>query len=117
PAAPLLGQALPLPGDLSAPQARVPGATAPSPLEAIDALHDAGPPRRAFEAALALAAAHPDDPAAQWRAARAAVVMGLLEPTSVEQNPWYDEAIVLGERAVALAPDDLDALYWLAAAK
>ncbi|HET9947930.1 MAG TPA: tetratricopeptide repeat protein, partial [Longimicrobiales bacterium] len=53
---------------------------------------------------------------ALWRAARARVMVGMSEKEIVDQNSWYDEAIRLGDRAVALRPDGVEGLHWRGAA-
>lgn len=52
------------------------------------------------------------DVAALWRAARAAVVMGIAEEGSRNQNEWLDPAIGWADRAVELEPTNLEAIYW-----
>lgn len=54
---------------------------------------------------------------ALWRASRAAVVIGIVREGITAQNEYLDPAIVLGDRAVALRPHGLDALYWRGAAE
>lgn len=52
------------------------------------------------------------DAAALWRAARAAVVMGIAEEGSRNQNLWLDPAIGWANRAVELDPANLETIYW-----
>lgn len=111
-----------LPPPLSVPAAAQQGLTlrlevAASPLERADALYAEGAPASALRLLEERIERGPDDHAARWRAARAALSLGLLEASEEAQNRWYERAILHGERARALAPDDLDGLYWLLAAK
>lgn len=115
----LLGSS-PIAGGLGAQSASSP-LTAPPPVEAAlaraDSLYMAADLDASFAVAATLAAADPSYGAAGWRAARAAVVAGLLAEEEEEQNVWYR----LGEdhAARALLADSLaiDVLFWLAAAK
>lgn len=61
-------------------------------------------------------ASGPDDAGLRWRAARAAIAMGMLLPDGAERRALYDGALRHARRAVELAPDSHDAWYWLAAA-
>lgn len=47
-----------------------------------------------------------------WRAARAAVIVGIEQEGTRVQNYWFDPAIRLSERAVTLKPDGVDGIYW-----
>ena len=47
-----------------------------------------------------------------WRAARAAVVIGIEQEESLDQNHWLDPAIRLSERAVTVRPAGIDGIYW-----
>lgn len=55
---------------------------------------------------------HPRDYDALWRAGRSALVLGISEEESDEQNRWLDAAIEFGDRAVAERPDAINGLYW-----
>lgn len=57
----------------------------------------------------------PDHYEARWKAARAAVSVGLLQPTEEEQNAWYRTGIVHGREAVRVRREGVDGLYWLCA--
>jgi tetratricopeptide (TPR) repeat protein len=77
-------------------------------------VYASGDARRAFE----MLAAYLDgraDYEARWKAARAAVSIGLLEATEDEQNRWYQIGMTHGAEAVRLRPDGVDGLYWLTA--
>lgn len=52
----------------------------------------------------------------RWRAARAAIAMGMLVPDGPERRTSYDRALQHARRGLELAPADLGARYWLAAA-
>jgi tetratricopeptide (TPR) repeat protein len=77
-----------------------------------DVLYLTGEPRRAYEVLEAHLAADSTDYDALWRAARAAVVIGIGEEGSRPQNAWLDPAILHAERAVAVRPKGLDGIYW-----
>lgn len=88
-----------------------------SPIEAADALYFSGRPREAFALLERHLETSPGDYEALWRAARAAVVLGIAEEGVERQNDWLDPAIELGDRAVAARPDGIDGLYWRGAAE
>jgi tetratricopeptide (TPR) repeat protein len=77
-----------------------------------DLLYLAGEPRQAFAVLETHLATDSTDYDALWRAVRASVVIGLEEEGNTAQNLWFDPAIHLAHRAVALRPDGVDALYW-----
>jgi tetratricopeptide (TPR) repeat protein len=72
------------------------------------------------EAALEVLRAHlaidSTDAGALWRAARAAVAVGIELEGSRVQNAFFDPAIVWARSAVGLQPADLTSHYWLAVA-
>jgi len=82
-----------------------------------DALYFSGAPREAYELLKSHLEASPSDYEALWRAARAAVVIGIVREGITAQNEYLDPAIVLGDRAVAERPQGLDGLYWRGAAE
>lgn len=82
-----------------------------------DALYFAGQPRESYELLKAHLQSDSTDYEALWRAARAAVVIGIVREGITAQNEYLDPAILLGDRAVAQRPDGLDALYWRGAAE
>jgi len=61
--------------------------------------------------------AHPDNFDALWRAARGAVVMGLLAQGTDIENRWFMRGEGYARRATELQPDGLDGLYWLLSSK
>jgi Flp pilus assembly protein TadD len=52
----------------------------------------------------------------EWRAARALIAMGMMQPDGKERRALYDDALVHARRAWSLTPDNIDARYWVAAA-
>ena len=72
--------------------------------------------RGSLAAAEALATADPRG-AAAWRAARAAVALGMLAQEENEQNEWYRTGETHAARALAADSLSMDALFWLTAAK
>jgi tetratricopeptide (TPR) repeat protein len=84
-------------------------------LHAADSLYDRGDSEPAFALLDAHLLGAPADYQARWKAARAAVSVGLLQPSEEEQNRWYRRGIVHGSAAVRLQPDGVEGLYWLAA--
>ena len=96
------------------------GATPPAGVDAfarVDSLHTSFDPRASLEAAEALATADSGDVGAAWRAARAAVALGMLAEEEAQQNAWYLRGEVHAARAVAADSLSLDALFWFTAAK
>jgi tetratricopeptide (TPR) repeat protein len=81
-----------------------------------DLLYFAGRPREAYDLLERHLQEKPDDYDALWRAVRSAVVLGIQEEGTQQQNMWLDPAIGLGERAVAARPEGVDGLYWHGAA-
>lgn len=82
-----------------------------------DLLYFAGRPQEAYEVLQRHLEADPHDYDALWRAARAAVMVGMEEEGVERQNHWFDPAIVLGDRAVAERAGGVDGLHWRAAAE
>ncbi len=115
----LLGSS-PIAGGLGAQSTSSP-LTAPPLAETVlaraDSLYAAADVDASFAVAEALAAVDPSDGAAGWRAARAAVVLGLLAEEEEEQNAWYRRGEGHAARAVSADSLAIDALFWLAAAK
>lgn len=96
------------------------GRAQPSSSDAVvgaDELYFAGSPLGAYELLTAHLEANPTDYEALWRAARAAVVVGVVKEGITAQNEWLDPAIVLGDRAVAERAEGVDGLYWRGAAE
>jgi tetratricopeptide (TPR) repeat protein len=82
-----------------------------------DELYFAGSPQEAYDLLKVHLETHPSDYEALWRAARAAVVVGVVKEGITAQNEWLDPAIVLGDRAVAERSEGIDGLYWRGAAE
>lgn len=82
-----------------------------------DLLYFAGQPREAYDLLVARLEADPRNYGLLWRAARAAVMVGMEEEGVERQNWWLDPAIVLGDRAVAEKPEGIDGLHWRGAAE
>jgi tetratricopeptide (TPR) repeat protein len=59
----------------------------------------------------------PSDFDARWRAARAAVYLGILATGTEIENRWFHEGADHADRALALRPKDHEALRWALAAK
>lgn len=95
------------------PEVRVMTAT---PLEQADSLFLAFDPVAALAVLESHLQEHPDDYAARWRAARAALVLGILEPDSEMAEALFVRAGDHGEAATTLRPDGVDGLYWTGAA-
>jgi tetratricopeptide (TPR) repeat protein len=91
-----------------------PGTAQPAVASA-DALYQVGDAGQAFALLEAYLLTVPTDYQARWKAARAAVSVGLLQPTEDEQNAWYRRGIVHGREAARLEPAGVEGLYWLAA--
>lgn len=87
------------------------------PVVSADELYFAGEPIQAYELLKTHLAVDSTDYEALWRAARAAVVVGVVREGITAQNEFLDPAIVLGDRAVAVRPDGIDGLYWRGAAE
>lgn len=82
------------------------------PVVQADMLYLAGEPELAFERLEERLSMDPTDYDALWRAARAAVALGVREDGSRAQNAWLDPAILLAERATDVRPEALEAIYW-----
>ena len=93
------------------------GASPAALLASAEALYEAGDASAAFAVIERQLRDAPDDYEARWKAARAAVSIGLLRPTEDEQNAWYRVGIEHGEAALRIRPDGVDALYWLCASQ
>ena len=57
-----------------------------------------------------------DDAGLRWRAARAGIALGMLQPDRAARIAWYEHALGHARRALALAPEDREISYWVAAA-
>lgn len=87
-------------------------ATLENPVFQADMLYLAGEPGLAFERLEERLSTDPTDYDALWRAARAAVTLGIREDGSRAQNAWLDPAILLADRAREVRPDALEGIYW-----
>lgn len=87
-----------------------------SPVSEADNLYFRGDPLGSLQLLEAHLAVVPDDYEVLWRAARAALILGVSEAGSRAQNGWLDPAMEFGNRAVALRADGIDGLYWRGAA-
>jgi tetratricopeptide (TPR) repeat protein len=83
-----------------------------SPVSEADARYFRGDPLGSLQLLEAHLAVDPDDYEVLWRAARAALSLGVSEKGSRAQNRWLDPAMEFGKRAVALRADGIDGLYW-----
>jgi tetratricopeptide (TPR) repeat protein len=100
---------------LAAPAAAQP--VAADPIAQADAFYFAGQAQQSYDLLKAHLETSPSDYEALWRAARSAVVIGIVRQGITAQNEYLDPAIVLGDRAVAERPDGIDGLYWRGAAE
>ena len=80
-----------------------------------DSLYFAGKPGDALAYSEAVLSAN-DDAGIRWRAARAAIAQGMMLPDNAERRALYDTALSHARRGYALAPQSLEARYWVAAA-
>ena len=85
-------------------------------LARVDSLFWAADLPGSLAAAEALAPEDPDGTAA-WRAARAAVVQGLMGGGDDLENQWYERGEAHALRALGVDSLSIDALVWLTAAK
>jgi tetratricopeptide (TPR) repeat protein len=83
---------------------------------AADSAYFAGRPSEAFAEYCRLLKSAPRDTALLWRAARAALATGWIEPDESVSVAWYHRAQEYGGRALATSPVNANALYWLATA-
>ena len=106
-------------GRMSPLQAQAPAvahAVAPEVQEA-DALLAAEQVREALERLEARLARVPTDREARWRAARAAVYLGILATGTDIENGWFRRGAAHADRLLAAAPEDLEGMRWALAAK
>ncbi|MEM7415035.1 MAG: hypothetical protein AAF389_06015 [Gemmatimonadota bacterium] len=82
------------------------------PIEEADLLYLSGEARQSLEVLERYLAEDSTDVGALWRAARSAVIIGITEDGSRNQNRWLDPAIGWAGRAVELEADNVDGLYW-----
>lgn len=91
--------------------------TAPDPLadDVVDDLFFGGRPAGAYQRLELRIERDSADVEARWRAARAALNLGILEDREELEEQWFVVAGDHGEVAASLRPDDTEVLYWAAA--
>ena len=82
------------------------------PIARSDMAYMAGDPALSYSILETHLAVDSTDYEALWRAARAAVVIGIEQEDERAQNDWLDPAIRLSEQAVIARPDGIDGIYW-----
>ncbi len=82
------------------------------PISDADMLYFAGEPRHSLDRLFDRLEADSLDYDALWRAARAAVVIGIHEDVHTDQNAWLDPALMWARRAAETRPGAVDGLYW-----
>lgn len=115
----LLG-AVPARGQATPPTIRVADSLTPlesSALAEADSLFDAMDPEGALQRLESRLAVAPGDAEARWRAARAALVLGVMAHGRRARVAWLTVAEAHGDSVLAGHPNDVDALTWAAAAK
>jgi len=90
---------------------------APTLLDRADALIAEGEGAEALTRLEEYLIAIPHDAEARWRAAKAAVLVGLLSPILIEARPWYRKGIAHADTVLEAVPDHPDALRWSMVAK
>jgi len=96
-------------------QQGLPGDAAATAMQA-DSLYFASRPDRSLALCEREIAAHGSNVALQRCAARADIALGMTISESPRRKELYDSAIAHARRGLALAPGDIDARYWVAAA-
>ena len=89
----------------------------PTAVAAADSLFFSMEPLASFRRLEARVDVAPNDYEARWRAARAALVLGVIEDDRERTDRWLRIAVQHGSEALTLQPDNVDAMAWLAAAK
>jgi tetratricopeptide (TPR) repeat protein len=82
-----------------------------------DALLAAEQVREALQRLEARLARVPSDREARWRAARAAVYLGILATGTEVENGWFRRGAAHADQLRAVAPDDVEGMRWALAAK
>ncbi|MDE0729516.1 MAG: hypothetical protein OSB36_01185 [Longimicrobiales bacterium] len=90
---------------------------APTALATGDSLFFSMEPLASFRRLEARVEIAPSDYEARWRAARAALILGVIEEDRERTGRWLRIAVQHASEARALRPDNVDAIAWLAAAK
>lgn len=83
--------------------------------DVVDELFFGGRPSEAFQRLELRIERDSADVEARWRAARAALNLGILEDREEAEEQWFVVAGDHGEAAASLRPDDSEVLYWAAA--
>jgi hypothetical protein len=112
----LLSLVLPLAFSASAARPQGPHADGVAMAAQADSLYFASRPDRSLALCEREIAAGSDAVTLQWRAARAAIAMGMMIPESPRRKELYDIALAHARGGLALAPNDIVARYWVAAA-
>jgi tetratricopeptide (TPR) repeat protein len=81
-----------------------------------DSLYFAGDPVAALSVRADSTSTPAERAALEWRATRALIAMGMMQPDGKERRALYDDALIHARHARSLAPDNIEARYWLAAA-
>lgn len=84
-------------------------------LEEADSLYWAGEPAGGLTLLEDFLRSHPDDYEARWKASRAALSVGVLDPNRASGREAFDRGIAHGLQAGRIEPDGIDGLYWLSA--
>ena len=87
----------------------------PETVVAADSLFFAMDPLSAFRRLEVRVEVAPDDYEARWRAARAALVLGVMADAGELKAGWLRVGAYHAEEALALRPNDVEAMAWLAA--
>ena len=82
----------------------------------LDSLYFAARPDQALTVCERTIAAGEDGLELRWRAARAAIAIGMSIPESPRRKELYDDALTHARRGLELAPQSNEARYWVAAA-
>ena len=106
---------------LSAQGISMPALTASDDAETVllraDSLFDAWETQAAYELLAARIDRLPHDYEARWRAARAGLVLGILEDDEELEVVWFERAATHGTAAAEIMEDGVDGLYWAAASR
>lgn len=82
-----------------------------------DSLFDAWDVEAAYEVLAARIERWPFDYEARWRAARAALLLGILEDVEEIEAVWFERAAAHGTAAADIRKNGVDGLYWAAASR
>lgn len=103
---------------LFAPASSAPAQEGPSipPVAEIDSSYFHGRPDTSLAICERMFATGEDRSELRWRAARAAIVLGMIAPVGPERRLLYDRALHHARMGRELEPRDITARYWVAAA-